>query len=132
MHLRVLNENEYMTYYKFYKTIYKNRPRKKDDMASMLLSILKKRSAINKRIKLKPLLVYREGVPIMGTVLAQVDDMSTYIQMSFFEAVSEDEVAFSLILEETKATGVLWGAESISGVSQYSCELWTGLFKFAL
>ena len=51
----------------------------------------------------------------MGTILAQVDDMRTYIQMSFFEAVSEDEAAFSLIMEETKVTGALWGAASISG-----------------
>lgn len=115
MNLKILTPKEHMIYYKFYKSIYKNRSRKKDDMAGMLLSILKNKSTINKRIKLKPILVYSEGIPIMGTVLAQVDDMSTYIQMSFFEAVSEDEAAFSLILEETKSTGVLWGAESISG-----------------
>lgn len=115
MNLKVLNEKDYLQYYKFYKSIYKNRPKKKDDMGSMLLSILKNKSTINKRIKLKPLLVYSEGVPIMGTLLAQVDDMSTYIQMSFFEALSENEKAFSLILEETKATGDLWGAVSISG-----------------
>ncbi len=115
MNLKILNEKEYIQYYKFYKSIYKNRPRKKDDMSSMLLSILKNKSTVNKRIKLKPLLVYHEGVPIMGTVLAQVDDMNDYIQMSFFEAVSENETAFSLILEETKVTGDLWGATFISG-----------------
>ncbi|MBF4694689.1 hypothetical protein [Fusibacter ferrireducens] len=115
MHLKILNPKEYMIYYKFYKSVYKNRPEKKDDMGSMLLAILKNRSTINKRTKLQPLLVYSDGVPVMGTILAQVDDMSTYIQMSFFEAVSEDETAFSLILEETKAVGDAWGAEFISG-----------------
>lgn len=115
MNLKILGEKDYLEYYKFYKSIYKNRPRKKDDMASMLLSILKNKSTVNKRIRLKPLLVYCDGIPIMGTVLAQVDDMNKYIQMSFFEAVSEDESAFSLILEETKITGDSWGATFISG-----------------
>ncbi len=115
MNLKILDEKDYLEYYKFYKSIYKNRPGKKDDMASMLLSILKNKSTMNKRTKIKPLLVYSDGFPIMGTVLAQVDDMKQYIQLSFFEAVSDDEAAFSLILEETKATGGLWGAESISG-----------------
>ncbi|MGB3366034.1 MAG: hypothetical protein WBA54_00975 [Acidaminobacteraceae bacterium] len=115
MNLKILSENDYMEYYKFYKSIYKNRPRKKDDMSSMLLSILKNKSTINRRVKLKALLVYSSGIPIMGTLLAQVDDMNTYIQMSFFEAVSKDETAFSLILKETQITGELWGAKSISG-----------------
>lgn len=115
MNLKILEEKEYLDYYKFYKSVYKNRPRKKDDMASMVLSILKNKSTLNKRIKMKPLLVYSEGIPIMGTILAQVDEMESYIQMSFFEAVSADEAAFSLLLEETKVTGLLWGAESIAG-----------------
>ncbi|MBI9011008.1 MAG: hypothetical protein JEZ08_02160 [Clostridiales bacterium] len=115
MELKILDRKDYLEYYKFYKSIYKNRPRKKDDMSSMLLSILKNKSTINKRIQLKPILVYSEDVPIMGTVLAQVDDMKTYIQMSFFEAVSEDDAAFSLLLEETKATGKEWGAVNVAG-----------------
>ena len=123
MKLKILSENEYLQYYQFYKTIYNNRPRKKDDMASMLLSILKNKSTINQRVKLKPLLVFSGGVPIMGTILAQVDAMLPYIQMSFFEAVSEDEAAFALILEETKATGDLWGATSISEIGRAS---WRG------
>ncbi len=115
MELKILSENEYLQYYQFYKFIYKSRPSKKDDMTSMLLPILKNKSTINQRVKLKPLLVFKEGVPIMGTILAQVDAMQPYIQMSFFEAVLEDEAAFALILEETKTTGDLWGATSISG-----------------
>lgn len=115
MTLKILEKEEYLDYYKFYQSIYKKRPRKKDDMASMLLSILKNKSAINKRIKIKPILVYSDGVPVMGAVLIQADDMNEYIQMSFFEAVSENETAFSLLLEETKVTGDLWKAEYISG-----------------
>jgi len=135
MELKILNANEGLEYYKFYKSIYKSRPKKKDDMASMLLSILKNKSTINKRIKLKPVLVYDGGVPIMGALLTQVDDMSETLQISFFEAVSEEAAAFSLILEEARATGEAWGATLISGslnihvnyglgflTSHYDCE----------
>lgn len=115
MELKILGENDYLEYYKFYKSIYQNRPRKKDDMADMLRSILIRKSAINKRMKLKPILVMDEGRPIMGTLLAQVDDMDTYIQMSFFEAAVESEMAFELILKETQKTGKEWGADLISG-----------------
>ncbi len=114
MNLKIVDK-EYLDYYKFYKSVYKNRPNKKDDMSSMVLSLLKNKSTLNKRIKIKPLLVYSDGVPVMGTILAQVDDMSDYIQMSFFEAVSEDKTAFSLLFEETKSTGDSWGAAFIAG-----------------
>jgi len=129
MHLRILEENEYLDYYRFYKAVYQTRPRKKDDMGDMLLDILKKKSALNKRTKLKPLLVYHEGVPIMGTLLAQVDAMKTYIQMSFFEALSEDVGAFSLLLEETRRTGDAWGAEAISGSLNIHVNYGLGFLK---
>jgi len=127
--LKVLDEKEYLTYYQFYKSIYKDRPRKKDDMARMLLDLLRNKSTLNKRTRLKPLLVYHEGIPIMGTILAQVDAMKNYIQMSFFEAISEDEVAFSLLLEEAKKTGDLWGATSISGALNIHVNYGLGFLK---
>lgn len=114
MRIEKLEPKRYKEYYKFYCSIYKNRPEKKDDMSSMLKNILKGKSALNKRLKLQPVLVYEDGEPIMGTLLAQVDDMPAFIQMSFFEAALESKIAFSMLLKMTQEVGQSWGATKIA------------------
>lgn len=84
-------------------------------MSIVLKGILNGKSEICKSIEIQPLMITKDRRIIMICILAFSHRMSDFIQISFFEAIENDDNAFNLILNEAKEMGRRNGATKISG-----------------
>lgn len=115
MKLVKLKQENMSEYIEFYKNIYDGYDLKKDDMVDFLKDIILDKSVLSKRMKKRVVLIKDKEQPIMGAVLACVEGLSEYVQISFFESTYYAQEAFDLLLDEVVNFGSCVGAKYISG-----------------
>lgn len=97
----------------FYKSQYKDHPLRRDSLSGLLKGVLLGTSIINESITSLPLFVKVDGKIIMSAVLAKANRMPDYLQISFFESLSYNQEAFSMINEKVEEMAYEWGCKKI-------------------
>ncbi len=106
------NKKEFI---KFYEERYLNNPLKRNSMSTILKSLLSGKSEICKSLDIEPLMIKKDEKNIMICILAFAYRMPDFIQISFFEAIEDNNEAFELILDKAKIMAKEKGATKISG-----------------
>lgn len=112
--VRVDNSNT-KKFIQFYEDIYLNKPLKRNSMSTVLKGLLKGSYSICKSTDIEPLMVKKDNEIIMISLLAHAHRMDDYIQISFFEAIENNDEAFKLILDRANDWAKEKGAKKISG-----------------
>lgn len=115
MELLNINKSNKNQFIKFYEERYLNNPLKRDSMSSLLKGLLNGTSVMCESVFLEPVMVVENGKILMIAVLAHAYRMPYILQISFFEAIEENEEAFSMILRRANSLAKEKGAKKISG-----------------
>ena len=115
MNLITINNTNKKQFIKFYEDRYINNPIKRNSMSSMLKGLLNGKSVMCNSVDLEPLMVVDNGKIIMIAILAYAHRMPEFLQISFFEAIEDNPIAFDLILDKATILAKSKGAAKISG-----------------
>ncbi len=98
---------------RFYIEQYRNHPMKRDSLSGLLKGILFESSELSKAVDSYPLMVKDEDNIILIAVLAHVNRMDEYLQISFFESPQQDMEAFELLMEHAVSLAREYGCKKI-------------------
>ena len=115
MNLITINNTNRKQFIKFYEDRYINNPIKRNSMSSTLKGLLSGKSVMCKSVDLEPVMVVENGKIIMIAILAYAHRMPEFLQISFFEAIEDNPLAFKLILDRATLIAKKKSATKISG-----------------
>lgn len=115
MELLNLNNSNKNKFIKFYEDRYLNNLLKRDSMSSLLKGLLNGTSVMCKSVYLEPVMVVENDETIMIAVLAHAYRMPEILQIGFFEAIEDNQKAFSMILKRANDLAKEKGATKLSG-----------------
>jgi len=111
--IKVVDKTSINDYLALCKEVYKNNIYYRDSMSSVLKGILKGNSLICQSSVIKPILVVDHGKVVAACTFAIVDRMKDTLQVTFFEALANQEKAVEKIMDYGKKLAQEYGITKI-------------------
>lgn len=102
MEIVVADNKRRKAFLQFYKKQYIDKPLKRDNLSSMVKSLLNGKSELCKSVDIEPLMVMDNDKIVMVCILAHARRMMDYVQISFFECEDYNMEAFKMILKKAE------------------------------
>ncbi|MFZ5969893.1 MAG: hypothetical protein ACOYVK_22255 [Bacillota bacterium] len=99
MEIKIVDRSTQDRYIKFCKEIYKDNPYYRDNMSEVLKGILSGKAQICKSSKITPVMVMKDGNVLAVCIFAVVDRMKDTLQITFFEALEQQEEAVDRLMD---------------------------------
>ena len=98
MNIVECNSNNYKLYLKFVTSIYKDNSFYKDTMSSILKAILLKQNEFSNHAYIYPVMIYNHNKIAAVCIYIHADNYEEALQISYFEALPNEEAAVELII----------------------------------
>jgi len=103
------------TYLRFCRQVYARHPQQRDLTTAMLKDLLSGRAVICSSSWLKPLMVINDEQQVVAAcLLAVVDRLPRLMQITFFEALPQQEAAVALLIQAAREAALTRSATAIS------------------
>lgn len=99
MEIKAVDKSSINDYLALCKEVYKNNIYYRDSMTTVLKGILKGSSLICESSEIKPILVVDHGKVVAACTFAIVDRMKDTLQVTFFEALEDQEKAVEMLMD---------------------------------
>lgn len=99
MNIVECNSSNYKLYLKFVRSIYKKNTIFKDTTSSLLKSVILKRGEFSKASFIHPIIIFNNNEIVAACVYIHADNYQETLQISYFEALPNNEKAIELMID---------------------------------